>query len=316
MIRSYPSHLLPLLVLAVIPACAERRNNRDAPEVVVKVDPALTTPARTEAVDAIPAPRPIPPAAEPTDSKDALEIFCVASANGTWKFQYPNGQRATNDLRLPVGKPVRFTLIAEEGTGSFGVGPHQFEILAFPLIIDVWAKMYTSGAVVPKRTGVFGLRGDGKRVGTVTVMEAAAFAQLLERELYPYTNMGKRSMVQDGRILFLKLQCVECHTGKPTARAPFLAGLFGTKVALEDGKAVVADENYFRESILKPKAKVVEGWEAIMPSYDDRVSEEDLANLVAYIKSLKLQDARPNGAPTEPGGKMKETASPQREKGP
>jgi cytochrome c oxidase subunit 2 len=313
-IRLYPARLLPLLVLAVLPAC-NRRNDRDAPQVVIAGDPSLVSRPTVELSDTIPLPRQIPPAAEPTDSTDALEIFCVASANGTWKFQYPNGQRATNDLRLPVGKPVRFTLIAEEGTGWFGFGPHQFEILAFPLTIDVWAKMYTSGAVIPKRTGVFGLRGDGKPVGTVNVMEAAAFAQFLARELYPYTNMGEHSMVQDGRILFLKLQCVECHTGKPTAKAPFLGGLFGTKVALEDGKAVVADEHYFRESILKPKAKVAQGWEAIMPSYDGRVSEEDLANLVAYIKSIKLQDARPNGAPTEPGGKMKETAPPPREKG-
>ncbi|MBN9118271.1 MAG: cytochrome c [Planctomycetes bacterium] len=95
-----------------------------------------------------------------------------------------------------------------------------------------------------------------------------------------------------GRELFTKLQCARCHT--TGAKAPLLEGLYGTKVQLRGGAAETADDDYIVESIRKPRAKVVEGWEAIMPAYDeDQASAEDLNALVAYIRSLKRGDLEP-----------------------
>lgn len=70
-------------------------------------------------------------------------------------------------------------------------------------------------------------------------------------------------------------------------RAPDLEGLFGTQVSLSDGSKVMADENYIRESILNPQAKITMGYQNIMPSFAKTVSEEDVFDLIAYIKSLR-----------------------------
>jgi cytochrome c oxidase subunit 2 len=73
--------------------------------------------------------------------------------------------------------------------------------------------------------------------------------------------------------------------------------LFGKRVQLEDGRTVTADENYIRESILAPGAKVVSGFKPIMPVFQGLVSEEQLNALVAYVKSL---NQNPSGAAGQP----------------
>ena len=116
------------------------------------------------------------------------------------------------------------------------------------------------------------------------------------------------SLGHEGRQLFLKLQCINCHSATPTGKAPVLEGLYGTRVPLKGGGAEVADDTYIIESIRRPRLKVVDGWEAVMPAYDEsQVSAEELNALVAYIRSLKKGTTpdrterfpAPNGAPTE-----------------
>ncbi len=80
--------------------------------------------------------------------------------------------------------------------------------------------------------------------------------------------------------------CATCHRSDTQGRGPNLIGIFGKPVQLEDGRTVVADENYIRESILNPGAKIVAGFKPIMPTFQGQVSEESLMALVAYIKSL------------------------------
>jgi len=89
-----------------------------------------------------------------------------------------------------------------------------------------------------------------------------------------------------GQRLFQELGCAGCHTGAPDAEAPPLQGIFGEEVSLQSGETVTVDEAYLRESILNPEAKIVEGYQPIMPSFQGEVSEEQLAALIAYIKSL------------------------------
>ena len=103
-----------------------------------------------------------------------------------------------------------------------------------------------------------------------------------------------------GRQLFLKLQCITCHNNvndpdknnpNSSNRAPNLEGLYGSKVPLQGGRTVTADANYIRESIRLPMEKVHDGWKPIMPAYPPgQLSEEELINLVAYIRSLKPGD--------------------------
>ena len=127
-------------------------------------------------------------------------------------------------------------------------------------------------------------------IGQVIVMEPVAFQAWLNGG----ENTG--SLASNGQQLFQQLGCATCHRFDTQGRGPNLAGLFGKPVLLEDGRTVTADENYLRESILNPGAKIVAGFKPIMPSFQGQVSEESLVALVAYIKSLAQPQA------SEPGG--------------
>ena len=101
--------------------------------------------------------------------------------------------------------------------------------------------------------------------------------------------------VASGEELFVAKACNTCHRPDSSARAPVLDGVFGKQVALVDGRTVVADESYVRESILSPATKVVQGYQPIMPTFKDQISEEEIVQLIRYIKELK-----PAGAATAP----------------
>jgi cytochrome c oxidase subunit 2 len=98
-----------------------------------------------------------------------------------------------------------------------------------------------------------------------------------------------------GEKVFAELGCVTCHRSDAQGRGPNLQGLFGKQVLLQDGRTVVADENYVRESILDPGAKIVNGYKPVMPTFQGLLSEEQLNSLVAYVKSLSA--AKPGAVP-------------------
>jgi cytochrome c oxidase subunit 2 len=272
------------------------------------VEPAVVVTGPPAPADTIPPPRAIPLAAEPTDAKDAVEVYAVAKKmTGTgWAFQHHTGYRQTDKLYLPVGRPVRLTVTSEEGE-------KRLEIPAFALAIDAVAGEYRSKAVIPKRTGEFSLWRDREQVGTVVVVKREDYdAFLAGAAPTPAKTPVEGSAAFEGKQLFLKLQCANCHTEKAD-KAPNLVGLFGAKVKLKGGETAVADEAYILESIVNPRVKVREGWEPIMPGdYRALVTEEELSKLVAYIRSIKNgqepkaeQFPPPVGAPIErkkPGG--------------
>jgi cytochrome c oxidase subunit 2 len=242
-----------------------------------------------------------------------------------WKAQYPNGQRviiggnprnmseterkSIGRLVLPINRPVKLTFISEDVIHDFGVP-------AFRSKIDVLPGRYSSAWYQPTQLGEFHIFCDqycgtwhSLMVGKISVVGEQEFDDYLQglKPLQGTENPVDGSLAFEGRQLFLKLQCIECHTGKPTGRAPVLEGLYGTRAPLRGGGFEIADEAYIVESILDPRKKVVEGWQEIMPSYKGRVTQADLDALVAYIRSLKrgtTPDATggigaPVGAPTE-----------------
>lgn len=93
--------------------------------------------------------------------------------------------------------------------------------------------------------------------------------------------------IVEGRQLFLKMQCIKCHTADTNGKAPLIEGLYGTTVTLKGGATALVDDGYVFESIRKPRAKVVAGWEPIMPAYDvEQLPAEELSAVIAYIRSL------------------------------
>ena len=107
-------------------------------------------------------------------------------------------------------------------------------------------------------------------------------------------------MSQAGEKLFKDLSCITCHREDTTGRGPTLIGLYGKAVTLDNGNTVEADEAYLRESIVNPRAKMVSGFQPIMPTFQGLVSEEGLLQLLEYIKSLKAVPSNATGAPAAP----------------
>ena len=97
-------------------------------------------------------------------------------------------------------------------------------------------------------------------------------------------------MAMAGENLFRKLGCISCHAANDTGRGPSLAGLLGKAVRLQSGATVTADENYIRESILEPPAKIVAGYPSIMPTFKGLISEDGIMQIIAYLKSLKREE--------------------------
>jgi cytochrome c oxidase subunit 2 len=231
---------------------------------------------------------------------DCYEVFVVGK-QWMWKVQHPGGEREINELHLPAGRAAKLTLISEDVIHDFGVP-------AFRSKIDVLPARYVSTWYRPTQPGRYHLfcdqycgTGHADMVGAVVVLRADEHAAWLR-------GRADGSAALEGRKLFLKHQCISCHRPDAEARAPLLEGLYGRRVALTSGAAVVADQAYIRESILLPAKQVVEGYEAIMPTFQGQVTEEEVLLLTAYIRSLGRGDQPlpnngsppPIGAPTRP----------------
>jgi cytochrome c oxidase subunit 2 len=222
---------------------------------------------------------------------DAVEYWAVGK-QWMWKFQHPEGNREINHLHVPVGRAVKMVMTSEDVI-------HSFYVPAFRTKQDVLPGRYTTVWFHATRPGVFKLfcteycgTEHSRMIGTVVALPPQEYERWLAG------GTPGMSMAASGAVLFQTLACDTCHRPGPAARAargPALEGLFGGRVALAGGGSVTADENYLRESILRPQARVVEGWNPIMPTYQGQVTEEQLNQLLAYIKSLGA--AAPPGAP-------------------
>ena len=225
--------------------------------------------------------------------KDTLDIYVVGK-QWMWKLQQPNGRKEINELHVPVGRDVKLVLGSEDVI-------HNFYVPAFRVKMDVVPGRYNTMWFRPTKTGRYHFFcsqycGTNHAVmgGWVTVMEPAEYAAWLSGE------SGDVNPVSAGERLFTQFACVTCHLSNGTGRAPSLNGVFGANVLLADGSTVVADEAYIRESILQPKAKIVAGYQPVMPTFQGLVTEEQILNLTAYIKSLQSQPVPAKGAGIAP----------------
>jgi cytochrome c oxidase subunit 2 len=216
----------------------------------------------------------------------AMEIYGVGK-QWMWKFQHMDGQREINQLHVPAGRDVKVILTSQDVI-------HAFFVPAFRVKADVVPGRYSYvwfRATKPGRYHLFcaeycGTMHSGM-IGEVVVMEPAQFEQWLAG------GPTEGSLAQNGEKLFQQLACNTCHRADSGARGPNLAALFASTVTLADGRKVKVDENYVRESILNPQAKVVQGFQPIMPTFQGQISEEGLLQLVEYIKAMQSQPAMP-----------------------
>lgn len=234
--------------------------------------------------------------------KNAEQVDVVAK-QWMWKFQHMDGQREINELHVPVGRDIVLNMISQDVI-------HSFFVPAFREKADVLPGRYTHYWFHTTKAGEYhlfcaeycGTMHSGM-IGRIVVMEPAQYEGWLSG------GGAFGSLSQNGQKLFQDLGCVTCHRSDAQARGPNLTGLYGRPVNLADGRTVVADDAYIRESVLDPKAKVVAGFEPIMPSFRGQVDEEGILALIAYIKSLAQQQTgepvsnHPAPANAPPAGK-------------
>ena len=218
-----------------------------------------------------------------TMPEDALRIEVVAK-QWMWKLQHTEGKREINELHIPVGRAVRLRMISDDVI-------HSFYVPAFRTKQDVLPGRYTETWFEATRTGTFHLfcaeycgTEHAQMIGRVVVMEPRAYAGWLAG-----TSSDEPPAVA-GEKLFARLQCQTCHKPEQGGRGPSLVGIAGKPVPLKGGGTVIADSNYLRESIVRPQAKLVAGFETRMSPYPQLTADE-VNQLVAYIESLS--DPRP-----------------------
>ncbi|MGH7429015.1 MAG: cytochrome c oxidase subunit II [Candidatus Methylomirabilaceae bacterium] len=210
---------------------------------------------------------------------EALEISVVGK-QWMWKFQHPGGQREINALHVPTGRPVKLLMTSEDVI-------HSFFVPAFRIKMDVLPGRYTTTWFEATKAGAYhsfcaeycGTQHSGM-IGQVVALTPAHYERWLAG------GAPAESPASAGARLFQQLGCDTCHRADTRARGPSLDDLFGTRVRMRDGATVVADEGYLRESILSPNARIVAGYQPVMPTFRGQISEEGLLQIVAYIKSL------------------------------
>jgi cytochrome c oxidase subunit 2 len=207
---------------------------------------------------------------------DHALVINVVGKQWMWKLEHPGGQREINELHVPIDQPVKLIMISEDVIHCFGLP-------AFRIKQDVLPGSYSTQWFTATRIGEYHLfcqeycgAQHSKMIGKIVVMSPQDYQAWLAG------SVPAESPVVSGSKLFSSYGCSQCHG----QTAPTLAGLYGRRVQLENGRVVIADENYIRESILNPPAQVVAGYSRWMPSYRGQLSEEQLQDLVAYIKSL------------------------------
>jgi cytochrome c oxidase subunit 2 len=213
-----------------------------------------------------------------TPPQNSAEVYTVAK-QWMWKFEHMEGQREINELHVPIGRDVKMIMTSQDVI-------HSFYVPAFRIKQDVLPGRYTTIWFHATKPGTYhlfcaeycGTQHSGM-IGSVVVMEPKEYEAWM-------SGSGAQPLAVTGQSLFSQLSCDTCHRADTQGRGPSLAGTFGKPVMLQDGRTVNADENYIRESILDPAAKVVHGFKPVMPTYQGQVSDEQLNALVAYVKTL------------------------------
>lgn len=263
-----------------------------------------------------------------TAPEQTLEIYVIGK-QWMWHAQHPNGKRENNELHVPIGQPVKLIMTSQDVI-------HSFYIPAFRVKQDVLPGRYTTMWFEATKPGEYHLfcaeycgTEHSKMVGRVVALSVAEYERWLTTPgevILPDGSVGAGSvntsapvlvpaggdpMVVVGEQIFTNQGCANCHRMDGAGIGPSLANRFGYDEQLADGSSVLADENYLRESILNPGARVVAGYTNVMPSYDGLLSEDQINQLVAYIKSLSDRGATaPADEAAEEGGAAAPTATP------
>ncbi|HYT66327.1 MAG TPA: cytochrome c oxidase subunit II [Vicinamibacterales bacterium] len=211
--------------------------------------------------------------------RGAMEVYVVGK-QWMWKVQHMDGAKEINELHVPIGRPVKLIMGSEDVI-------HSFFIPDFRVKADVIPGRYNTlwfTATKPGRYHIFCTQYCGTKhsamIGWVTAMDASDYQAWLSG------GAAGGTMAENGAKLFADLSCNTCHLENGQGRGPVLKGLYGKQILITGGQTIAMDDAYIRESVLHPQAKVVAGFQPIMPTFQGLITEEQLLQIIAYVKSL------------------------------
>ncbi len=218
---------------------------------------------------------------------DAYEVN-VTAQKWIWQFQYENGARSTGELHVPAGRPVKLVMSSNDVIHSFFVPDYRLKKDVVPgRYTEMWFNAPEPGESIIFCTEYCGT-GHSDMIGNVIVHEEEEFENWLAENSSGGSKPDDLPPAEWGKQLAQEYACNTCHsTDGSDMVGPTWQGLFGHDVQLSDGSTVTADENYIRESILEPNAKVVEGYPAVMNTYQGQLNNEQINAIIEYIKTLE-----------------------------
>ena len=213
----------------------------------------------------------------------STEIFVIGK-QWMWHIQHPEGPREINELHVPLGVPIKLTMRSQDVI-------HDFYIPAFRVKKDVLPSAYSSLWFQATKIGTYHLfcaqycgADHSEMIGWVYVMDPSDYAAWL-------TGQAKtESMAQAGERLFNELGCASCHTADNAGRGPSLVGIYGKAEKLRDGSTRTVDEEFIHQVLVNPNSLQLPNYNPIMPTYKGQLGEEQVLQLITYIKSLGKEE--------------------------
>lgn len=221
-------------------------------------------------------------------------VISVVARQWMWDIRQPNGRREFNSLHVPIGRPVRLEMTSEDVIHSLFIPAFRIKQDVVPgRTVDTWLEATRPGTYHLFCTQYCGTE-HARMVGEVIVQTPEDYAAWLA------AGSGMQSATDRGRQLFLRYGCSGCHAPASVVSAPPLGGIYGKTIPLDNGQFVTVDGAYLRDSILEPGKQVAAGYKPVMPSFKGIISESDLLDLVAYLKSLADPALTSTPVPTPP----------------
>lgn len=211
-------------------------------------------------------------------------VVNVSGRKWAWEFTYPNG-KVDSKLHVPTGKPIKLVMNSQDVIHSFFIPDYRVKQDVLPgRYSTVWFKAEQPGTSVVFCTEYCGM-SHSDMLTTVVAESPEEFQKWVD-----YDPTTGKSLAEVGQYFFNEKACSTCHSLDGSAKAgggPSFKGLWGRQEVLADGSTVTVDENYLRESILVPNAKIVKGYQPVMPSFQGSLKERHLAGLIEFIKAQK-----------------------------
>jgi len=218
----------------------------------------------------------------------STEIFVIGK-QWMWHIQHPEGVREINELHVPEGVPVKLTMTSEDVI-------HDFYIPAFRVKKDVIPGRYSSLWFQATKVGTYHLfcaqycgADHAEMLGWVYVMSPADY------ETWLSSGTPSQTMEKTGEQIFNKLGCASCHQLDGTGRGPSLVGVYGKQEDLKSGEKRLVDEAFIRQAIINPNSVTLRNYPPIMPTFRGQINEEQVLQLIAYVKSVASEERNLNG---------------------